>query len=138
MRELLELMQAQHSDFTLTFRRLWELAIGEQHEGDNISAIFDLDESFDPWVANWRRRFANDPIDISARLAAMQTANPVFIPRNHLVEEAIVAAEGQQDFKPFHKLVDVMTQPFEFEATHARFARPPQPGQEVTQTFCGT
>ena len=68
----------------------------------------------------------------------MYAVNPVYIPRNHLVEEAIDAAVNQQDFEPFHTLVDVLAQPFEFNDTRARFATPPRPEQVVRQTFCGT
>ena len=70
--------------------------------------------------------------------AEMYQANPVFIPRNHLVEEAIEAAETQQNFVPFHELVDILAQPFEYQEMLARFATPPRPEQVVRQTFCGT
>lgn len=68
----------------------------------------------------------------------MYAVNPVCIPRNHLVEEAISAAEKQQDFEPFNKLVDVLANPFEFNPSLARYAKPPRPEQVVRQTFCGT
>jgi uncharacterized protein YdiU (UPF0061 family) len=138
IRRLLELMQAHRSDFTLTFRRLWELVAAEQREGDSIAAIFDLDEAFDPWLEGWRQRFGSDPADPAERLALMRAANPALIPRNHLVEEAIAAAVSGPDFDPFHALVDVLENPTVFRESHARYAMPPQPGQEVTQTFCGT
>ena len=138
IRGLLELMQAQRSDFTLTFRRLWELAAGDQRAGDSITAIFDLDKAFDAWLEGWETRFAADPADATTRLAAMQAANPAFIPRNHLVEAAIAAAVTDADLGPFHALVDVVTQPFVFNGSLKPYATPPLPGQEVTQTFCGT
>ena len=68
----------------------------------------------------------------------MYTANPVFIPRNHLVEEALQAAAGEGDFGPFNTLVDVLARPFTYDPELARFATPPRPEQVVTQTFCGT
>ena len=68
----------------------------------------------------------------------MYLVNPAYIARNHLVEEAIDAAVNQQDFEPFHTLVDVLTQPFEFNDIQARYALPPRPEQVVRQTFCGT
>jgi uncharacterized protein YdiU (UPF0061 family) len=138
IRELLDLMQAHRSDFTLTFRRLWELAAGDQREGDSVAKIFDLDEAFDPWLKAWGQRFTNDLADATTRLAAMQAANPAFIPRNHLVEEAIAAAVKGSDFAPFHALVDMLENPLVFDASLTHYATPPRPGQEVTQTFCGT
>ena len=68
----------------------------------------------------------------------MYAANPVFIPRNHLVEEALRAATDEADYTPFHTLVDVLSQPFSFNPELLRFATPPRPEQEVRQTFCGT
>lgn len=68
----------------------------------------------------------------------MYTVNPVYIPRNHLVEEAISAAEKQQDFEPFNRLVDLLANPFEFSRENDRYAIPPRPEQVVRQTFCGT
>jgi uncharacterized protein YdiU (UPF0061 family) len=68
----------------------------------------------------------------------MYAANPVFIPRNHLVEEALKAAVEQQDFAPFHQLVDILERPFAYRPELARYATPPRPEQVVRQTFCGT
>ena len=68
----------------------------------------------------------------------MYAVNPVYIPRNHLVEEAISAAETQQDLEPFNRLVDILVNPFEFSHDNARYALPPRPEQVVRQTFCGT
>ena len=52
----------------------------------------------------------------------MYTVNPVYIPRNHLVEEAISAAEKQQDFEPFNCLVDILANPVEFKSSNARLS----------------
>ena len=54
------------------------------------------------------------------------------------MEEAIVAAETGQDFGPFHKMVDVLARPYDFEQKNKRYALPPRPEQVVRQTFCGT
>jgi uncharacterized protein YdiU (UPF0061 family) len=67
----------------------------------------------------------------------MAAVNPVFIARNHLVEEAIAAGyEGY--FKPFHRLLERLEKPFEYSADDAVLATPPRPEQIVQQTFCGT
>ncbi|MBS0561241.1 MAG: hypothetical protein JSR21_14435 [Proteobacteria bacterium] len=64
--------------------------------------------------------------------------NPVYIPRNHLVEAAIEAAVSREDFAPFERLVDVLARPFEERAGLEVYATPPTPEERVTQTFCGT
>jgi uncharacterized protein YdiU (UPF0061 family) len=68
----------------------------------------------------------------------MRAANPAFIPRNHLVEEAIAAAVTRDDFGPFETLVEVLSRPFEDQPDHARYALPARPEERVLATFCGT
>jgi len=68
----------------------------------------------------------------------MYSVNPAYIARNHLVEEAIEAAIIEQDFKPFHNLVDLLARPYDYRPQLARYAIPPRPDQRVKQTFCGT
>ena len=136
--ELLNLMEQEKTDFTLTFRRLSDLVNPETASGGGVGSIFEIPEAFAPWLKRWQLKLANDPANASRRQAEMYIANPVFIPRNHLVQEAIEAAETQQDFTPFNDLVDILARPFEFKNTHARYATPPRPEQVVRQTFCGT
>jgi len=138
MQDLLTLMQEEKTDFTLTFRRLSDLADPEQASGGDVSSVFELPDTFAPWLDRWRKRFASESRDASEQQKGMYAVNPAYIARNHLVEEAIDAAVNQQDFKPFHTLVDILAQPFEFNDAQARYAVPPRPEQVVKQTFCGT
>jgi uncharacterized protein YdiU (UPF0061 family) len=55
-----------------------------------------------------------------------------------LVEEAISAAVGRQDFQPFEDLLRVLSRPFEEQAGRERYSLPPKPEEVVRQTFCGT
>jgi uncharacterized protein YdiU (UPF0061 family) len=138
IQDLLRLMQQEQTDFTLTFRRLSDLVDPQTAQGGGVSSIFELPAAFDPWLERWRQRLSDEPQDAGRRQAGMYAVNPAYIPRNHLLEEAIVAASRQQDFEPFHTLVDILAQPFEFESANARYAIPPRPEQIVRQTFCGT
>ena len=138
IQDLLNLMQEEKTDFTLTFRRLSDLAGPEKEPVNGISSIFELPETFAPWLDRWRKRLSDEAQDASGRQAAMYALNPAYIARNHLVEEVIDAAINQQDFEPFHTLVEMLAQPFEFSDAHTRYAIPPRPEQIVRQTFCGT
>jgi uncharacterized protein YdiU (UPF0061 family) len=138
IQDLLDLMQDGHTDFTLTFRRLSDLADPETDPHGEVGSLFELPAAFAPWLQRWQRRLADDSLAPGQRQASMYTVNPAFIPRNHLVEEAIFAAERHGDFEPFHTLLDILARPFEFDEELARYALPPRPGQVVTQTFCGT
>ena len=68
----------------------------------------------------------------------MGSANPVYIPRNHLVEEAIKYAVSENDYNYFHKLVGVLENPYEEVMSSAKYGLPPEPHEEVKATFCGT
>ena len=68
----------------------------------------------------------------------MKRANPAFIPRNHRVEEAIVAAVRRNDFEPFELLADALATPYDDHPEVAQLADPPAPEQRVRRTFCGT
>jgi serine/tyrosine/threonine adenylyltransferase len=68
----------------------------------------------------------------------MRCANPAFIPRNHRIEQAIVAAVESEDFQPFLDLLTALSRPFEDQPSFAKLLDPPQPNERVLQTFCGT
>ena len=63
--------------------------------------------------------------------------HPAFIPRNHRIEEAIVAGVAG-NFEPFERLVTVLARPFDEQPEFASLATPPLPDERVRQTFCGT
>lgn len=138
IQDLLALMQEEKTDFTLAFRRLADLADADNNKSDTVGPIFDFPEAFGAWLERWQDRLSTEQQDAADRQAAMYAVNPVFIARNHLVEEAIEAAVNEQDFAPFHSLVDRLDNPFEFDRSDTRFATPPDADQIVTQTFCGT
>lgn len=136
--DLLELMAREKSDFTLTFRRLADHA-GESSEGpQSVGRLFELSDAYVPWLGRWRNRLRMEQMKPAERQRQMYDTNPAFIPRNHLVEEALVAANEQDDFEPFYTLINVLSKPFTFDDALIRFATPPRPEQEVTKTFCGT
>ena len=132
MQDFLDLLESGRHDFTLAFRRLYELATGV----DEIKTLFDFPESFTPWLERWRQRCAQQSGD-SERLQRMLDSNPVFIPRNHLVEQAISEAYAG-DFSFFHRLHERWRQPFVYSTEDALLAIPPKPHEVVQQTFCGT
>jgi len=135
---LLGLMAQEQADFTLAFRRLADLAQPETDPGSQVGELFEFPPSFAPWMEHWRRRIETDDQVPAERQASMYQANPAFIPRNHLIAAAIDAAVNENDFSPFHALVDLLEQPRGYEASLAGFARPPQPEEVVSKTFCGT
>ncbi len=137
IQDLFSLMQEERSDFTLTFRHLSDRVMTADSAG-TVDSIFDLPAAFAPWLKRWEKVLATDSVPASQRQAQMYAVNPVFIPRNHLVEEAIQAAEKHLDFEPFHQLVDTLSRPFTFKPGDSHYALPPRLEEMVTETFCGT
>ena len=134
--ELLELMARERVDFTLAFRRLADLA--RPATGPGVGDLFEFPAAFEPWLKRWQQRIEDDPQAPGERQASMYRANPAFIARNHLVAAAIDAAVNGEDFAPFNRLVDLLGQPREYVPGLADYARPPQPDEVVSKTFCGT
>ena len=135
---LLEAMQAGRADFTLAFRRLAELpgAGGPETDGA-VRELFADPAGFDAWAAGWRARLAAEGSGDAARRAAMRAVNPAAIPRNHMVEEALAAAEAG-DLAPLDALLEVVTRPFDDHPDRPRHLAPARPEEAVTATFCGT
>jgi uncharacterized protein YdiU (UPF0061 family) len=130
IQECLDLLGAQEVDFTLFFRHLTRVAGGADPE--TLAMMFASREPFEEWFAKWRRE-----AHPAEHLADMRAANPVLIPRNHRVEQAIQRANGG-DFAPFHRLVDAFAAPYAEQIAYADLETPPRPDEIVRQTFCGT
>ena len=126
----LRTLAEQKVDFTLFFRQLTRVSAGECP--DTLVALFGAPDCGEDWLAGWRK--AADPAN---RLAAMRTANPILIPRNHRVEEAIRHAHAG-DFAPFHRLVDALAKPYDENPQTSDLEFAPLPHERVHQTFCGT
>jgi uncharacterized protein YdiU (UPF0061 family) len=123
--DLLKLMRTQKVDFTRFFRAL---------PAGTARTMFSEPGPFDAWAA---RRAAVLPADQAATAAAMDRVNPVYIPRNHLVEEALAqAALGEMG--PFHRLLDAVRKPFEERPGLESYAEPAPPGGAPHVTYCGT
>jgi serine/tyrosine/threonine adenylyltransferase len=125
--DLLGLLQADSVDFTSFFRALAGAARGEPAPARNL--FLDL-AGFDAWSRRW--------LALHPDADAMDRMNPVRIPRNHLVEEALDAATGG-DLLPLERLVDAVTSPFEERPGLERYAAPgPADFGATYRTFCGT
>jgi len=135
--DLLQRMTTNGADFTLTFRRLCDAVAGSQGDEDVRNQFADAG-AYDLWACEWRRRLDEEPISEEARATAMRLANPAYIPRNHVVEAALVAAVERRDFQPFEDLLKVLSDPYEERPDLELYVTPASPEQCVRQTFCGT
>jgi uncharacterized protein YdiU (UPF0061 family) len=134
---LLDAMKLGAADYTLTMRHLGEAA--DESLGDGrLRALFKDQSGLDSWLADWRRRLAQEPMPGPERRAAMNAVNPLFIPRNHRIEAVIEAAVERDDFGPLEELITVLATPYDEQPRRMDYALPPTPQERVLQTFCGT
>lgn len=135
---LLDTMEVNKADFTLTFYHLSQLdSVGDEKEFA-LRDLFAKPEAMGEWLARWRQRLSLELAEDNERQQNMQSINPLYIPRNHQVEAAIRAAEDHNDFSVFHALYDVLQKPFEKQQGKESYRLPPKPEEVVHQTFCGT
>jgi uncharacterized protein YdiU (UPF0061 family) len=127
-------MEGQNVDYTLFFRYLAEAAIGQN---DNLLSLFNDQVKIAAWLDVWQDRLLRDPQNPDARAKAMNLVNPLYIPRNHRVEEALQAAEAG-DMTPFTKLLNVLSAPFAKRDGFESFEGPAPSDFGPYQTFCGT
>ena len=147
--DLLEAMQRNQADFTLTFRRLCDAAesTGTAAAADAatdaaapLCSLFVNPQDCAAWAQRWRARLGREAVVVepAARAAAMRRVNPAFIPRNHRIEAVINAAVEAQDFGLFEEMSAVLARPYQDQPEFRTYADPPQPGERVLKTFCGT
>ena len=124
--DLLALMQESRVDLTSFFRALGTAARGDAEPARLV--VLDL-ARFDAWLERWRA--------LGPDAGAMDRANPVYTPRNHLVEEALEAATAG-DLAPLQQLLEVLAAPYEERPGLERYAAPAPGGTGPYRTFCGT
>ena len=130
---LLHVMAEGEADFTLVFRRL--AGAFESGRDETVAERFNCPKDVTAWLTEWRKRLSGG--DQGKALELMRRSNPILIPRNHRVEEAIQAAY-QGDYGPFNRLNDALQRPFEERPEFAEYETPPKPNEVVRETFCGT
>ncbi len=134
----LDILAAENVDFTSAFRALSLLTNAPSDQDHVLTALFIQPQAINAWLESWRQRLAEETDDEATRQQKMQSVNPIYIPRNHLVEAVIRAAEDAGNFDPFSRLHEVLQNPFEEQPGREAFSQPPLPEQVVHQTFCGT
>jgi uncharacterized protein YdiU (UPF0061 family) len=124
--EVLGLLREARVDYTSFFRRLARTARGS---GGTARDLFPEPAAFDDWAARWQA--LNPDAD------AMGRVNPAYVPRNHIVEEALQAATGG-DLGPLSRLLEVVTDPYNERPGVERYAEAAPESFGPYRTFCGT
>ena len=122
---LLTLMETHKADYTNTFAAL-------TMDIPYKDSLFASNE-FKNWKKQWKERTKNN----ENSLKIMKMNNPIYIPRNHLVESALKNAING-DTKEFQKLLDIMSNTYNYDSKHDEFQTTPNGFDESYKTFCGT
>jgi uncharacterized protein YdiU (UPF0061 family) len=128
--ELLQWMQQNQADYTNTFVDLTSNTFTQNPAYQ--------DDAFKHWHARWQQRLLHNEQPEGEAYRIMRAANPVFIPRNHLVEEALEAATLGKDMSLVYKLLQVLETPYSLNANYEAYRQPPAAGDVGYRTFCGT
>lgn len=126
-------------DYTLFWRTLGKHTQSNHAEG--LLAQLDVTDAtqvdaLSAWFGRWQAAL-NAAGHRETAEKTMQQQNPAIIPRNHKIEEAIAAAENN-DFLPFHRLVEALANPYKEQAVFADLTLPAKEYEKVSKTFCGT
>lgn len=128
-------IEGQEVDFTILFRRLANAVDGADAP---VLALVKDPSSMTGWLKDWRQRFGREGADDDGRIRAMNAVNPLYIARNHLVEEALSRAVEDDDMAAFDRLLSIVTNPYEPQDGQERYEQPAPADFGPYQTFCGT
>jgi serine/tyrosine/threonine adenylyltransferase len=123
---LLTLLHEEEVDWTSAFRALARIARGD---ADALGGVVPTPERFADWLDRW--------IALTPDPDQMDRVNPLYIPRSHLVEDALTHATVG-DLAPYHRLLAAITHPFEQRPGFDAYAAPAPPGYGDHVTYCGT
>src|SRR6056300_325157 len=126
--DLLNWMEKYKIDYTNTFCHLMEIKIDENTYKDEV---------FITWFNGWKKRFKLNNSSKEKQIELMKKNNPIVIPRNHKVEEALSEAYNG-NLEKMNKLNNVLKNPYSNQENIAEYKVPAPMTDEKYQTFCGT
>ena len=132
---LLEIMEEEKTDFTNSFRLLSKALIGDTQ---SIRKLFNNSRRFDGWMMIWQERISQEGVAEEKIATSMNKINPIYIPRNHKVEEVLKAAVNENDMKPFSSLYSILQDPYKEIIGLESFSEPAPESNIPYKTFCGT
>ena len=128
--ELLAWMHENKADYTNTFCYLMdELLISDQ--------IY-TNHQFITWKQKWEKRTKANNNTPENSIKLMRNANPLVIPRNYKVEEALKAATDNNDLTEVKKLIKILENPYDKISNISTYQSPPISSEKKYKTYCGT
>jgi len=136
LKNLLTLMKNNEVDYTLAFHFLSDYL--EHNNNTSFKLLFDDEVLIKEWLNTWMELINTRDKTKKNIVKSMKEMNPIYIPRNHLIERAIKAGVTDGDFSVMLNLSSVLEHPYTLQDIHPDYMNPPEPSERVLQTFCGT
>ena len=134
---LFAILQANHVDFTLFFRRLGQLQIDNIDADEAVRDLVIDRPAFDAWAAQYRERLRAEGSQDPARQLAMNAVNPKYVLRNYLAQTAIERAAAR-DYAEVARLQAILRRPFDEQPEHQRYAELPPDWAAGLEVSCSS
>lgn len=134
---LYTLLQANHPDFTVFFRRLGQLRVDDPATDAPLRDMFIDRDGFDAWAEKYRQRLRRENSEDASRRRAMDAVNPKFVLRNYLAQQAIEKAQNK-DFSEVAKLLSVLERPFDEQPENEHYAELPPDWANDIEVSCSS
>jgi len=135
--DLLRLMAAERTDFTITFRRLAAFSTADGAANDGVRDLFIDRAGFDAWASRYAARLRAEGSVDAERALRMKRSNPKYVLRNHLAETAIRRAR-EGDFSEVQRLLKVLARPFDEQPEHEADASFPPDWAQHLEVSCSS
>ncbi|NEX62868.1 protein adenylyltransferase SelO [Noviherbaspirillum galbum] len=134
---LFALLQANHPDYTLFFRRLGELRLDDPGADEPLRDMFIDRPAFDAWAGQYRERLRREASEDGSRRARMHAVNPKYVLRNYLAQVAIEKAQDK-DFSEVARLLSVLEKPFDEQPENEHYANLPPDWASSLEVSCSS
>ena len=135
--KLFAVLQANHADFTIFFRRLSGLRVGGPEGDEALRDLFIDRPAFDQWAELYRARLRAENSDDAARKLAMDQVNPKYVLRNYMAQVAIEKAQNK-DFSEVERLLALLERPFDEQPENEQYAAFPPDWSNQLSVSCSS
>jgi uncharacterized protein YdiU (UPF0061 family) len=130
IKAFLETLQIFKIDYTNAFVKLQEQDWNWFNEQSQ--------NTFSSWLNQYQQRMLENEVTTERAQEIMRQSNPLYIPRNHKVEEALNQAWQNNDLSAIKVILSVFKNPYQKHEKGEAFTNYPQDFDKSYQTFCGT
>jgi uncharacterized protein YdiU (UPF0061 family) len=134
---LLGLLQNSRVDYTLFFRRLGNLQVGQPAADEPLRDLVLDRGAFDAWAISYRERLRQENSQDNGRKLAMDAVNPKYILRNYLAQIAIEKAQNG-DFSEIERLLSVLQSPYDEQPGSEAYAALPPDWANGLEVSCSS